>query len=40
VQAPPDAWFTEAQIQQAKAVLVREVVHPGMKKLERAAQQS
>lgn len=35
IQAPPDAWFTEAQIAQAQAVLIREVVHPEMKKYER-----
>ncbi len=36
VQAPPDAWHTKAQIEQATAIIMREVVEPEIKKLSRS----
>ena len=37
VQAPGDAWFSKAQLDLAKAILMQEVVEPELKKLDDAA---
>lgn len=34
-QAPPDAWFTPAQLEQAKARVARDLVVPELKRFER-----
>ncbi len=39
-QASPDAWFTKAQIEQAKAVLTREFVEPELMKFKETTEQS
>jgi len=35
VQAPPDAWFTKAQLEQATSVITRELVEPELKRFKR-----
>jgi len=38
VRAPPDAWHTKAQLEQATAIIMREVVEPEIKKLSRSVE--